>query len=149
MKGVPAERRARVVVRECAAAYAILVVFMLGGRKFMEWLTSRTSRRRSRRIILFLIAIRMVFPRPEGIFGDRPAAKPFLVPACIPSIAGPSALGDGAAHGSRDPAKITSWIMALTVAMAVTTFVLAAADRLQRWLGERAMIAFERLMGSC
>ena len=31
--------------------------------------------------------------------------------------------------------------------MAVTTIVLAAADRLQRWLGERAMIAFERLMG--
>ena len=37
--------------------------------------------------------------------------------------------------------------MALTVAMAATTVVLALADRLQRWLGERAVLAFERLMG--
>ena len=31
--------------------------------------------------------------------------------------------------------------------MAATTVVLALADRLQRWLGERAVLAFERLMG--
>jgi small neutral amino acid transporter SnatA (MarC family) len=48
---------------------------------------------------------------------------------------------------SRDPARIGSWLVALTVAMGATTVVLALADRLQRWLGERAVIAFERLMG--
>ena len=37
--------------------------------------------------------------------------------------------------------------LALTLAMGATTLVLALADRLQRWLGERAMVAFERLMG--
>jgi small neutral amino acid transporter SnatA (MarC family) len=69
------------------------------------------------------------------------------VPLAIPSIAGPSALATVLLMASRDPAKIATWIVALTLAMAVTTLVLAAADRLQRWLGERAMIAFERLMG--
>ena len=48
---------------------------------------------------------------------------------------------------SRDPAKIGSWVLALTVAMVATTAVLALADRLQRWLGERVVLAFERLMG--
>jgi hypothetical protein len=48
---------------------------------------------------------------------------------------------------SREPARIFTWIAALTLAMAATTLVLAAADRLQRLLGERGMIALERLMG--
>ncbi len=148
MKGVAPERRVRVVVRECIAAYVILVAFMLGGRTFLHWLhLSEESLTIAGGIILFLIAIRMVFPRPEGIFGDPPGAEPFLVPLAIPSIAGPSALATVMLMASRDPARIASWILALTLAMAVTTLVLAAADRLQRWLGERAMIAFERLMG--
>ncbi len=148
MKGVAPERRARIVVRECAAAYGILVGFMLGGRTFLQWLhLSEESLTIAGGIILFLIAIRMVFPRPEGIFGDPPGTEPFLVPLAIPSIAGPSALATVLLMASRDPAKIATWIVALTLAMAVTTLVLAAADRLQRWLGERAMIAFERLMG--
>jgi small neutral amino acid transporter SnatA (MarC family) len=48
---------------------------------------------------------------------------------------------------SRDPARIGSWLLALTVAMGATTILLALADRLQRWLGERVILAFERLMG--
>jgi small neutral amino acid transporter SnatA (MarC family) len=148
LKGVAPERRLRVVLRECAAAYAILVAFMLGGRTFLQWLhLSEESLTIAGGIILFLIAIRMVFPRPEGIFGDPPGAEPFLVPLAIPSIAGPSALATVLLMASRDPAKVGSWIAALTIAMAATTLVLAAADRLQRWLGERAIIAFERLMG--
>jgi small neutral amino acid transporter SnatA (MarC family) len=69
------------------------------------------------------------------------------VPLAVPSIAGPSALATVMLMASRDPAKIGSWILALTLAMATTTVVLALADQLQRWLGERAVIAFERLMG--
>jgi small neutral amino acid transporter SnatA (MarC family) len=38
-------------------------------------------------------------------------------------------------------------VIALTAAMAVTTLVLAAAHRLQEVLGERAIVALERLMG--
>ena len=119
------------MLRECAAAYVILVAFMMGGRTFLQWLhLSEESLTIAGGIILFLIAIRMVFPRPEGIFGDPPGAEPFLVPLAIPSIAGPSALATVMLMASRDPAKIGSWVVALTVAMAATTLVLALADRL-------------------
>jgi MarC family membrane protein len=148
LKNVAPERRVRVMLRECAAAYVILVAFMLGGRTFLEWLhLSEESLTIAGGIILFLIAIRMVFPRPEGVFGDPAGAEPFLVPLAIPSIAGPSALATVMLMASRDPAKIGTWFVALTVAMAATTVVLTLADRLQRWLGERAVLAFERLMG--
>ena len=106
LKNVPPERRLRVVLRECAAAYVILVGFMLGGRTFLQWLhLSEESLTIAGGIILFLIAIRMVFPRPEGIFGDAPGAEPFLVPLAIPSIAGPSALADRDVDGVARPGQ--------------------------------------------
>jgi MarC family membrane protein len=148
LRGVAPERHLRIVLRECAAAYVILLAFMMGGRTFLQWLhLTEESLTIAGGIILFLIAIRMVFPRPEGVFGDTPGVEPFLVPLAIPSIAGPGALATVMLMASRDPARIGSWVLALTAAMAATTALLALADRLQRWLGERAVLAFERLMG--
>jgi small neutral amino acid transporter SnatA (MarC family) len=98
-------------------------------------------------IILFLIALRMVFRHPEGIFGDVPGAEPFIVPLAVPAIAGPSALAAVMLMASRDPAHLPAWVGALTAAMIVATIVMLAAHKLQRVLGERGMIAAERLMG--
>jgi len=132
----PARRR-RIVLRECVIAYAIL-----------EWLQlSEESLAIAGGIILFLIALRMVFRHPEGLFGDLPGAEPFIVPLAVPSIAGPSALATVMLMVSRDPARLVQWIAALSAAMAVTTLVLLGAPHLTRVLGERGMVAAERLMG--
>jgi MarC family membrane protein len=143
-----ARRRRRIVLRECVIAYAILLAFMLGGRTFLEWLQlSEESLSIAGGIILFLIALRMVFRHPEGLFGDLPGAEPFIVPLAVPSIAGPSALATVMLMASRDPLHLAEWVAALSVAMAVTTIVLLGAPYLTRVLGERGMIAAERLMG--
>jgi MarC family membrane protein len=145
---VPAERHARIVLRECFFAYVILMAFMAGGRTFMQWLQlSDVSLSIAGGIILFLIALRMVFPHKDGIFGEMRGGEPFLVPLAVPSIAGPSALATVMLMASRDPAHLWTWVLALTIGMAVTTVVLLAAGRLQAVLGERAVNAFERLMG--
>ena len=145
---VAPERRRRVVLRECVAAYVILLAFMFGGRTFLAWLQlSETSLAIAGGIILFLIALRMVFRHPDGVFGDPPGAEPFIVPLAVPSIAGPSALATVMLMVSRDPSRTLAWVAALTAAMIVTTLVLLAAHRLQRALGERGMLAVERLMG--
>ena len=148
LQSVPRERRARVVLRECLIAYAVLLAFLLGGHTFLALMhLSETSLSIAGGVILFLIALRMVFSHPEGVFGDSMGAEPFIVPLAIPAIAGPSALATVMLMGSRDPDQLGAWAAALTGAMAVTTLVLLAADRLQRLLGERAVRAFERLMG--
>jgi MarC family membrane protein len=145
---VPARRRVRVVLRECFVAYAVLLAFMLGGRLFLHWLQlSEVSLAIAGGIILFLIALRMVFRHPEGVFGDRPGAEPFIVPLAVPSIAGPSALAAVMLMASRDPVHLLAWVIALSAAMLVATLVMLGAHRLQRALGERGMIAVERLMG--
>lgn len=148
LANVEPSRRMRIVLRECLAAYVILVAFMFGGQAFLRWLQlSEVSLAIAGGIILFLIALRMVFRHPEGVFGDPPGAEPFLVPLAIPSIAGPSALATVMLMVSRDPTHRLAWFLALTAAMIVATLVLVAAYRLQRVLGERGMIAVERLMG--
>ena len=145
---VPEPRHARVVLRECTFAYVILVAFMVGGRTFLSWLQlTDVSLSIAGGIILFLIALRMVFPHKDGIFGDTRGGEPFLVPLAVPSIAGPSALATVMLMASRDPAHLGTWVLALTIAMAVTTVVLLAAGRLKAVLGERVIDAFERLMG--
>ena len=148
MHKVPPERRLRVVLRECVAAYVILVLFMTGGQRFLRLMhLSEVSLTIAGGIILFLIAIRMVFHHPDGIFGDQPGGEPFLVPLAVPSIAGPSALATVMLMATRDPANLGTWVIALTGAMLVTAVVLAAAHRLQQVLGERAIVALARLMG--
>ena len=145
---VPPERRARVILRESLFAFVILLAFMAGGRIFMHWLQlSDTSLTIAGGIILFLISLRMVFPSKDGIFGEVPGGEPFLVPLAVPSIAGPSALATVMLMTSRDPAQLVTWVVALTIAMVVTTAILLSAPRLQRVLGTQVVIAFERLMG--
>lgn len=145
---VPGRRHAVVVLRECVFAYVILLAFMAGGRTFMQWLQlSDVSLSIAGGIILFLIALRMVFPHPDGVFGEMRDGEPFLVPLAIPSIAGPSALATVMLMASRDPAHLPTWVLAVTIAMVLTTVVLVGASRLQAILGDRAIAALERLMG--
>ena len=73
--------------------------------------------------------------------------EPLLVPLAVPMIAGPSALATVMLLASRNQGHLGDAALALTIAMAFATLVLLGAYRLQDVLGERAMVALERLMG--
>jgi MarC family membrane protein len=146
--GVPEARRRLVVVRECLIAYGLLLVFMFGGHGFLALMhLSQTSLSIAGGVILFMIAIRMVFAKLDGTFGEKAGTEPFIVPLATPLIAGPSALATVMLMASRDPDKVGMWAAAITVTMVITTIVLLAGTRLHKWLGEHAMHAIERLMG--
>jgi len=68
LAGLPARRRRLVILRECAIAFATLALFMVFGRKFLDLMhLSETSVSIAGGVILFMIAIRMVFAHPEGV----------------------------------------------------------------------------------
>jgi MarC family membrane protein len=141
-------RRRRVVVRECIIAYGILLLFMFGGQRLLDLMhLSEISLSIAGGVILFMIAIRMVFGDTEGAFGDTMDREPFIVPLAIPFIAGPSALATVMLMVSREPAKTWTWVGALTLVMVITTIILALADRIERLIGKRGVQALERLMG--
>lgn len=148
LAGVPPERRRRVILRECLIAYLILAAFMVFGRQLLALMQlSETSLSIAGGVILFMIAIRMVFAHPEGAFGPQVAGEPFIVPLAIPLIAGPSALATVMLMATREPEKLGMWAAALTAAMAVTALVLVTGERVQTRMGDRAMQAIGRLMG--
>ena len=149
LRGVSPKRRTIVILREVAIAFAILLIFMVMGDRFLRMMSlTDQSLRIGGGIVLFLIALRMVFPHPDGPFGgDTRGGEPLIVPLAIPALAGPSALATVMLLTSQAPGKMFEWIGALTVTMVVCAIVLMLAERIQAWLGERAMTAFERLMG--
>ncbi|CAE6774891.1 MarC family protein [Paraburkholderia haematera] len=149
LRAVSPKRRTIVILREVAIAFAILLVFMVVGDRFLRMMSlTDQSLRIGGGIVLFLIALRMVFPHPDGPFGgDTRGGEPLIVPLAIPALAGPSALATVMLLTSQAPGKMFEWIGALTVTMVVCAIVLMMAERIQAWLGERAMMAFERLMG--
>jgi MarC family membrane protein len=147
LAGVPPARRRLVILRECAIAFAILLLFMMAG----QWLLavmhlSETSLSIAGGVILFMIAIRMVFADPEP-FGPQSVGEPMIVPLAVPLIAGPSALATVMLMATRQPDKLGMVAAALTVTMVLAALVLSAGEKLQRWMGEQAMQAVERLMG--
>jgi small neutral amino acid transporter SnatA (MarC family) len=89
----------------------------------------------------------MVFGDTEGAFGPMGSGEPLIVPLAIPLIAGPSALATIMLMATREPQNMGMWAGALAITMAVVTIVLLSGERLQRWLGDKAMQAIERLMG--
>lgn len=150
LANVPAARRWRVVVRECAIAFCLLLAFMFFGRHFLAALQlSEVALRIGGGVILFLIALRMVFPQPGGAFGDGAESihEPFIVPLAIPALAGPSALATVLLFTSNSTVDVMLHVGALSLVAVVWLLVLLSAERMQRALGPRVMTAFERLMG--
>ena len=151
LRQVDSKRRARVVVRECFIAYLILLAFMFGGRQFLDVMhLSEISLSIAGGVILFMIAINMVFKSSESLFGqslEQLDHEPFIVPLAIPLIAGPSALATVMLMVSREPAKLGVWVAAMTAAMGVSAILLALGEKIEKLLGKRAMEAVERLMG--
>ncbi len=148
LKSVPPERRKRVVARECIIAFLILLIFMLMGKTLLNLvhLTER-SLEVAGGVILFMVAIRMVFPGPGGVFGEVGEKEPFIFPLAVPLIAGPSAMATVLVLASNQPGRLLDWVAALSGATLVTAIVLLAAGRLHKILGDSVVSAIEKLMG--
>lgn len=147
LRGVAPERRMKVILREVLIAFLLLLSFMFVGDGFLKVMNlSDLSLQIAGAVVMFLIALKMIFPFP-GTEGELPQGEPLIVPLAIPALAGPSALATVMLLVSQAPARRMEWIAALCVTMAVCAVVLVLSERIQRVAGDRVMMAFERLMG--
>ncbi len=147
LRNVAPERRPWVIVREVSIAFALLLTFMFVGDAFLRVMNlSGLSLQIAGGVILFLIALRMVFPSPDAPV-TMLQGEPLVVPLAVPALAGPSALATVMLLVSEAPERRLEWIAALSVTMLVCAVVLVLAERIQKVLGERFVVAVERLMG--
>jgi multiple antibiotic resistance protein len=140
-------QRAQIIARELIFALIILLVFLFAGTAILEFLgLTQPSLSIAGGVLLFIIAVRMIFPELSREESEIDA-DPFIVPLAMPMVAGPSAIAILLLLSSREPERIWEWSAALVFAWVATTAILIASPFLMRILGIRGLRALERLMG--
>ncbi len=148
LKPLPAKRQRIVLIRELLIALAVLFIFLWAGRYVLEAMHLRQeSVSIAGGIVLFLIGIKMIFPSPEGMFGETEGGEPFIVPMAIPLVAGPSGMAAVMLFSTQYPDRMLDWSLALLIAWFGTALILLSATSLYKLLGKPVLIAVERLMG--
>lgn len=148
LKEVEPARRKRVIVRELLIAYAIMVAFLFVGDPLLRVLgISGPALTIAGGVILFLIALRMVFPIRGRSAQEELSGEPFIVPLAIPYVAGPSVLAVELLLMSNEPTRWPIWLLAISAAWAATAVVVFFGSQVAERLGPRGLIAIERLMG--
>lgn len=143
-------RRRHVLLREMVVALAILVAFLFFGKYILHGMNiSEPALSIGGGIVLFLIALRMIFPnwRAPAQAGDEVETEPFIVPLAVPMLAGPSSMATLILFSTQAPGRLLDWFIALLVAWSVSAALLYSAEALRRVLGARGLAALERLMG--
>ncbi|AXU97293.1 YhgN family NAAT transporter [Erwinia persicina] len=149
LKHLEPKRRRVVLMREMLIALFIMLLFLFAGEKILAFLNLRTETVSiSGGIILFLIAIKMIFPSQESSStGLSAGEEPFLVPLAIPLVAGPSLLATLMLLSHQYPSNMGHLVGALLIAWGLTVVILLLSGLFLRLLGDKGVNALERLMG--
>ncbi|MCG9698392.1 YhgN family NAAT transporter [Shewanella sp. Isolate11] len=148
LRHIEPKKRRRVLIRELIFALVIMLLFLYAGEAILSFLNLRSeSVSIAGGIILFLIAIRMIFPQPGGVVGLAAGEEPFIVPMAIPLMAGPSVLAALILLAHTDASRMTDWTIALVAAWGASAVILLFYKLFTKVLGEKGLTAVERLMG--
>ena len=148
LRHIDPKKRRQVLIRELLFALVIMLSFLYAGEAILNFLNLRSeSVSIAGGIILFLIAIKMIFPSPGGVAGLAAGEEPFIVPMAIPLMAGPSILAALILLAHTDSNRMGDWTIALVSAWAISAVILMFYKLFTRLLGEKGLTAVERLMG--
>lgn len=148
LERVAPERRRAVLVRELFIALAFLLAFLLGGRILLDALhLQQEAIRVGGGIVLFVIALRMIFPPERGVLGDGLDGEPFVFPLAVPLTAGPSAFATILFLTEAGPGQQARGLIAILCAWAASSLILYASSLILKIVGKRGILAMERLMG--
>ena len=149
LKMIEPKRRRFILIRELLFALVILYVFLFSGQAVLDFLNVKQETVSiAGGIILFLIALKMIFPvKGASPIGLAAGEEPYIVPLAIPLIAGPSTLAALILLSNQSPDRMGDWALALGAAWIVSAAILLFSGVFHRILGERGLAAMERLMG--
>jgi multiple antibiotic resistance protein len=140
------KRQLKIITRELVIALVVLLLFTFFGDWILKVLgISRATIAIAGGILLFLISLSMIFPKPE-VKTEHLTQEPMVIPLAIPVITGPGAITTVMtyAHNTGKPmmvaaAAICAWIPSL--------IILLLGSYIKKLLGERGLVAVERVGG--
>ncbi|MBI9016025.1 MAG: NAAT family transporter [Phycisphaerae bacterium] len=149
LNNVDPKRRKKVLIRELCIALVVLILFLFVGHYVMAIMhIEKDALTVAGGVILFLIALKMLFTGSEDIMGGHNMKdEPFIFPMAIPLIAGPSAMALLMLWMANDKSHWPKWSGALLLAWFISSSVLMASEKICNFIGHRGIRAAERLMG--
>lgn len=148
LKSIDPKRRTKVILRELTIALVILFIFLFSGQALLTFLqVEQETVSIAGGIILFIIALKMIFPKPGGIMNLPEGEEPLIVPLAVPMIAGPSTMAALILLANQQPDKMLHWSLALVLAWSVSAFILVMSNPIHKLLTDKGLRAVERLMG--
>ncbi len=149
LKDISPKRQRWIILREMFIALAVIILFNYIGKGLLNFLNvTEATVQIAGGIILFMLAIKMIFPDPKDPNHDLPKdQEPFIVPLAIPLVAGPSVLAAVMIYVNQQEDYNTVMIIAIVIAWLASLTILLLAPTIKNVLGWRGIIACEKLMG--
>lgn len=156
LQGVAPVRRTRILVRELVVVLLLLLLFFFLGSGILGYLgISKSTLNLSGGVMLFLIAVGMVFPGSIGVggatstTGGQGQAEPFIVPVAVPLIVGPAAISLVMMQSSlcNNAVEAGGHILSIFLAWAATAVILVFSGKILGCIGRKGTVALTRLMG--
>jgi len=150
LKNVDKERHTKIIIREMFIGLFILLVFLFFGERFLSIFGLETQAITiAGGIIFFVIAIKMIFPDPNGhsLFVSSGDEEPLVVPIAIPMISGPASIATLMLLAKSNPGEMGNILISVLLAWLVSSVILLSSPKLYKILKRRGLTAMERLMG--
>jgi len=154
-RGASVAHRRTMAIRSVLIAWSVLMFFALLGRPMLQALgISLASFRIAGGIMLFMIALDMVFERRTERRNSRANSVDedddiSVFPMAIPMITGPGSIASAMLWVSRaeTPIHVAIVLAAITVVMLITMATLLASGPLMRLIGEKIEAMITRILG--
>lgn len=147
VKELDPKRRSIIVIREMLIALGVMLFFNYVGEFIFDFLgISQTTVTLSSGVILFLIALKILFTSKDSPRANLPEGEPFIFPLAIPLIAGPALMATVMLYASMEPLQEVM-LLAIFLAWLFSSLILYFAEPIKRILGTNGLTACERLIG--
>jgi multiple antibiotic resistance protein len=141
------QRQKQIMLREGIFVFILALVFQFFGDYFLKLMQIQApALSLCGGILVFLVAIKMIFPTPQLAGVTQHKQEPFIVPIATPLLVGPGTLTIImlTAANEPNPLKVSA---AISIACTGVLAVLMAGPYLQKVLGKRGLQALEQVMG--
>lgn len=146
MRDIDPKRVKYIVMREMLIALAVMFAFNYLGEFIFTFLElDHVSVRIASGLILFLVAIKFLFPSSSNLRANIVPGEPFIIPLAIPLVAGPALLATIMLYANMETCQ-PLMLTAILIAWMVSCIILMLAPVLYRCLGKNGLVACERLL---